>query len=1545
MADLKTIVFGLENGLSPQDPALIASIEKNAKDFANAIEQGAAAMTDLQKIRQRDCGRWSYFWQQEHYFKQYGGSYDCDNCKCANHSFLSYPVCNYPANYWNDSNSYEKNNWCLGKLDDKYCQATPESLGVNSCSVAGNCNGICDCCSNKGNCGGQRANLEEAVSPKCYVYIPDCEAVENYKKNSQKTMNNCLAASDPCWDQKRAWAECLATQSASQCLGQATAKDYCLAHPCESEINTYNGYVSWAKTCWEQRAAYTQAEIDGAEAANKAASLEYNTLYNFFSIWQGTFGGITDLEKVKDKNPADYNYYKNKSGYKALKDIEGLILALQVVWQDDLTTVEAQDRLARSLDSLGWVECRGYWLAYPTWCSGAIVKHNWWQLDQILTIWQTVRRSSLQTAADSAARPAKDYAASIISSKIIAQEIANKIYMLRFIFEGWPGYPMNSPEVMEAKINSDLSYLPADQKATLMEIIKAFKVFHDTIKTEVIDALDNAIGQYADPNSPTACSAGISNKGFLNRVACFEHCGGLPLEQCLKPDAVIKPHQFDELMQPLSAIESIEDAIFLLTDAEIDVNKISSIQESVDNLQPEIQAQNVVSINTNFFNDFNAKVSGAIKGIFNRYNPEKSGGKNCNEGETCPDDQGPVKPLSLFGSSDGQPADFKDFANSLADNPLKFLEGQFTNIEEQFQTIKSRLEYTGSWLSNLYNDTRGGQYSQMTNEVRGAKMDELNLKINGNQSLTGACSALGIILQGDITEMNRVCSQKADGGELTTDWLNQQLAEDKQTTCDIWLALADEVVDAAGIDKEIADLRKQRECAGLSCIACPNWFCTNPPNGTWGADAMKNDQYCAEKCPGGEDTQGDGYVCKNNIIWSTSQQSSQVSENDAVKPAVCEQAGLTVSCKVSDLQTKCSDFTNKVKVEVFDKYTSEQVANTQKIQQLQSDLTCVAYENCAYGYDKNFFPGQIKTTLVGGKEQPCVACPKWICVNPNNAELPYGNDAYCNEKIAEAGLIGSNVNGLSWNFNNSNKIWDATWPTGLRKWSRDTACFSSDGKTRPANVLADKYARQSGGSAANYASMNTACIVKQKELKTLLDQPIAIIVAFPWDTENWPCKTKAKCEQMASACQTLQDGNATPLSSGWSEWPPTKPPVLGGFTVGYQGAQDVCIRTQAVMTALEKVKQEIEKAAGKEAQFKPEVLAQLNIECNELKRQQELKKECDGYALTKKALANKCNSVALSEDKAICNGQRSQMSGLCALAREKNWSDKDDYCDGTHLVDLLLRSNEGDLVNEIGLQKVRSRCMQTLDIRTPLGEIMKVLSILMGIQSGTAAHSGIVSSIQGSRVFYENVGKFIKMIEGLKDAMGKAYDDTMANSVTGGFKITPFKCVAMPAESSVGGQRLTGPDGGPVCPEVGNIYSQMQADFAIIRQETANIAQTMHKNKDINVPLPWNNAYVHLFTQQIDDYPSIKPLSDRAQELRGSAQFVWAMATAINFANTNCTCGMSYCKLPFCISGLPLTLEPLKKPYCALVWMLRTPMIDLGNRLAEDLNKTLDKVK
>ncbi len=427
------------------------------------------------------------------------------------------------------------------------------------------------------------------------------------------------------------------------------------------------------------------------------------------------------------------------------------------------------------------------------------------------------------------------------------------------------------------------------------------------------------------------------------------------------------------------------------------------------------------------------------------------------------------------------------------------------------------------------------------------------------------------------------------------------------------------------------------------------------------------------------------------------------------------------------------------------------------------------------------------------------------------------------------------------------------------------------------------------------------------------------------------------------------------------KWPPTKPPLLGGYTIGYQGAKTICIQTQAQLALLK---------TSSSATTSPAALEILGLTdtCSELRRQQQLKRECEKHTLTKCAAQGKCGSSAecnivicdppdCSGAKITCSGLREDMNEICTVNEPKP---DDEYCNGNNIKDIT------DKDNAAGLRKLQQICIETNDIRTPLDEVMRVLSVLMGIQSGTAAHGGITTSIKGAQAFYSNAGKFIKMIEELAWTMRFAYIDTMEENAasSGGFKLRPFKCVAGPMESYptsmaklTAGQEpsyiysgnkakaVTGPNGGQVCPDVAGLYARLQAQFSQIRQEVHNIEKVYRKAKDTTISLPWGeNAYAHLWTSYPETYGFIEPMFKRAEELKQSAQFVWALATALNFANDNCVCGMSYCKLPFCISGLPLTLAPLKDPYCALVWILRSPMNNMAKRLQEDLNKQLDKL-
>jgi len=202
VGDLNTIVYGLKNGLSPQNPAVIASIEKDVKEFADATEKLGLDAADFMKIRQRDCSRWYYFWNQEHYFKQYGGSSNCANCPCSNRSYFSYE-CKYPDNfdwtkYWQDPITLGLN-WCKGDYDTRYCEigeltwckGDPEALYCNESGLT-----KCDCCSDRDNCNSQRITLENSVHPKCYVYIPECSWAEQNIKDKKILMDDCLAEKD-----------------------------------------------------------------------------------------------------------------------------------------------------------------------------------------------------------------------------------------------------------------------------------------------------------------------------------------------------------------------------------------------------------------------------------------------------------------------------------------------------------------------------------------------------------------------------------------------------------------------------------------------------------------------------------------------------------------------------------------------------------------------------------------------------------------------------------------------------------------------------------------------------------------------------------------------------------------------------------------------------------------------------------------------------------------------------------------------------------------------------------------------------------------------------------------------------------------------------------------------------------------------------------------------------------------------------------------------------------------------------------------------------
>ncbi len=301
--------------------------------------------------------------------------------------------------------------------------------------------------------------------------------------------------------------------------------------------------------------------------------------------------------------------------------------------------------------------------------------------------------------------------------------------------------------------------------------------------------------------------------------------------------------------------------------------------------------------------------------------------------------------------------------------------------------------------------------------------------------------------------------------------------------------------------------------------------------------------------------------------------------------------------------------------------------------------------------------------------------------------------------------------------------------------------------------------------------------------------------------------------------------------------------------------------------------------------------------CSELEYQKGLEQQCNDFAQLKENLADE--------------EWRTEISGLL----------------GIEIPDLTKEENEKQL------KEIRELCATELfDIRTPLEGVMEVYSVLLGIKSGTLFFRGIKTTIEDTRRAYESAQQLIAMIEELPEKL-KAISETQLEEE--GLSFKPLECIPNPA---IGYGGLTSVRGGPVCPRIDHLFSVIESNFAIMRQNLnhLNLLRKEEEHWDVKIgDLKMRLLNVWLDYSCGEDrrgedclyFKKVTELYNWAEEIKKKTQNVWALATAINFANANCTCGKSYCHLPFCISGLPLTPSPLKDPYCYLVYILRYPFL------------------
>ncbi|MDD5433155.1 MAG: DUF4215 domain-containing protein [Candidatus Pacebacteria bacterium] len=422
--------------------------------------------------------------------------------------------------------------------------------------------------------------------------------------------------------------------------------------------------------------------------------------------------------------------------------------------------------------------------------------------------------------------------------------------------------------------------------------------------------------------------------------------------------------------------------------------------------------------------------------------------------------------------------------------------------------------------------------------------------------------------------------------------------------------------------------------------------------------------------------------------------------------------------------------------------------------------------------------------------------------------------------------------------------------------------------------------------------------------------------------------------------------------SGQRVWPPPTQCSGSGYAQKYEGAQVACLGTQKEIESL-LVMQDILTALGG-----ADKLDYLADQCNQLSYQEDFQKDCYNFDVIRKVFGNEPISPVKDDD---VKKAREAINGFCRADTEGKVI-TETIVPGQKIGDFFGCSLFGNNVTvdlTAGTQEaVNAReaavklCFQaTSDMRTPLNEVMKVFSVLLGVKSYTSAKNGLGALYFDAQKVRQRAEDVINLIKEAPKKFGDLWnsEDTISKIGKANIDVSLVKCIEGPMISYAGGGKaLTGPKGGQVCPNVSEQFGQLDAMFSQVRQNLRMIDLARQKPSQtfgffesesgdtrlkLSIPKP----------DQIDPDLNelVQPIYDRAEAIKEKSQLLWALATAINYANTNCTCGQSYCptfsKIPLCISGLPLTVAPLKEPFCHLIWTLRYPLGSLAKKLAEDL--------
>jgi hypothetical protein len=340
-------------------------------------------------------------------------------------------------------------------------------------------------------------------------------------------------------------------------------------------------------------------------------------------------------------------------------------------------------------------------------------------------------------------------------------------------------------------------------------------------------------------------------------------------------------------------------------------------------------------------------------------------------------------------------------------------------------------------------------------------------------------------------------------------------------------------------------------------------------------------------------------------------------------------------------------------------------------------------------------------------------------------------------------------------------------------------------------------------------------------------------------------------------------------------------------------------------------------------------------QCSNLADQQQLLEACGQFGGLQKALTGQCGN-----DKS-CSDLKTSLDGLCSAPFSLQ-------CQGNVLPNLLADTQD---MADLRLQAQEVCNSKVTDIKTNLDKVMKVFSILMGIRSGTLVYQGVKAMPdQASKVF--NAAQQLKSaFTSIGDNFSKAWNKKPpVTQPKSGFSVEPMACQSEPAQSysTFTDTYHQGPKGGPVCPDAGNLFGLLDSQFSLVRQ---NLQQIDLERKNV-VKVKFGPLSINLLKNAPVVFASVNDVYQQAWRLKQEVQLMWTFGTAVEFAQKNCNCGQSYCKIclyakdgkclvPLCASGAPLTFEPIEQPFCYVVYTMRVPL----KMMAERVERVIGAIK